>query len=217
MSSTAPVLYSFRRCPYAMRARLALQSAQQTVELREVELKAKPPEMLMASPKATVPVLVTAEGVLEQSLEIMQWALRRNDPQAWLPNPAAVEATMATIGENDGAFKHHLDRYKYPHRYQLASGVADRDAGAAFIYKLNRLLLEQEHLAGKTWGLLDAALAPFVRQYAHTDAAWFAVQDWHALQRWLQVFEASDAFCAVMKKFAPWKAGEPPLLTRFEI
>ena len=216
MTGRVPVLYSFRRCPYAMRARLALQSAGQTVELREIELKAKPAEFLMASPKATVPVLVTADGVLEQSLEIMLWALRRNDPLGWLPDAAKMEQTLATISENDGDFKHHLDRYKYPHRYQLDTGLANRDAGAAFLRQLNSQLLENAYLAGKSWGLLDAAVAPFVRQYAHTDADWFAAQDWQALQRWLQAFEASDAFNAVMKKFAPWKAGEPSVLTRFE-
>ena len=216
MTGPVPVLYSFRRCPYAIRARLALQSAGQTVELREIELKAKPAEFLMASPKATVPVLVTADGVLGQSLEIMLWALQRNDPLGWLPDAAQMEQTLATISENDGDFKHHLDRYKYPHRYQLDTGLANRDAGAAFLRQLNSQLLENAYLAGKSWGLLDAAVAPFVRQYAHTDADWFAAQDWQALQRWLQAFEASDAFNAVMKKFAPWKAGEPSVLTRFE-
>jgi glutathione S-transferase len=216
MTGQVPVLYSFRRCPYAMRARLALQSAQQTVELREIELKAKPAEFLMASPKATVPVLITADGVLEQSLEIMLWALRRNDPLGCLPDTAKMEQTLATISENDGDFKHHLDRYKYPHRYQLDTGLANRDAGATFLRQLNSQLLENAYLAGKSWGLLDAAVAPFVRQYAHTDANWFAAQDWQALQHWLQAFEASDAFNAVMKKFAPWKAGEPSVLTHFE-
>jgi len=199
-----------------MRARMALQSAGQIVELREIELKAKPAEMLIASPKATVPVLLTADRVLEQSLEIMLWALKRNDPQGWLPGPAEMERTLDTISENDGDFKHHLDRYKYPHRYQLDTGLANRDAAAAFLYKLNAELLKNDHLAGKSWGLLDAAVAPFVRQFAHTDANWFAAQEWHALQRWLKAFEDSDAFNAVMKKFAPWKAGEPPLLTCFE-
>jgi glutathione S-transferase len=216
MTGPVPVLSSFRRCPYAMRARLALQSAGQTVELREIELKAKPAEFLMASPKATVPVLVTTDGVLEQSLEIMLWALRHSDPLGWLPDAAQMEQTLATIGENDGDFKHHLDRYKYPHRYQLDTGLANRDAGATFLRHLNSLLSENAYLAGKSWGLLDAAVAPFVRQYAHTDADWFAAQDWQALQRWLQAFEASVAFNAVMKKFAPWKAGKPSVLTRFE-
>jgi glutathione S-transferase len=206
-----PVLYSFRRCPYAIRARLALQAAGQMVELREVELKAKPPEMMIASPKATVPVLVLPGRILEQSLDIMLWALRLNDPQAWLPQPSDMDATLKTIAENDGAFKHHLDRYKYPHRYQLSSGIEDRDTGAEFLQGLNSTLQLSPHLAGESWGLLDAALAPFVRQFAHTDACWFAAQDWQALLQWLQAFEVSDAFNQAMKKFAPWKAGEPPL------
>jgi glutathione S-transferase len=210
-----PVLYSFRRCPYAMRARLALQAAGQTVKLREVELKAKPPEMLIASPKATVPVLVLQDCVLEQSLDIMLWALRLNDPQQWLPQPTDMDATLKTIAENDGAFKHHLDRYKYPHRYQLSSGTEARNAGAVFLQGLNSSLQQHRYLAGERWGLLDAAIAPFVRQFAHTDANWFGTQDWSALQRWLQEFETSDAFNRVMEKVAPWRAGEPPLLTHF--
>jgi glutathione S-transferase len=210
-----PVLYSFRRCPYAMRARLALQAAGQTVELREVELKAKPPEMLIASPKATVPVLVLPDGVLEQSLNIMLWALGRNDPQHWLPQSHDMDATLQTIAENDGAFKDHLDRYKYPHRYQLSSGLEARDAGAVFLQGLNCALQRNRYLGGEHWGLLDAAIVPFVRQFAHTDANWFATQDWHALQQWLQAFETSDAFNVAMKKFAPWRAGQPPLLTHF--
>lgn len=213
-----PVLYSFRRCPYAMRARLALQAAGQTVELREIELKAKPAEMLQASPKATVPVLVLQDTVLEQSLDIMQWALQRNDSLQWLPaGQAALDEALALIAENDGSFKQHLDRYKYPHRYQLDSGIADRDAGAQFLQGLHQRLARNLYLHGETWGLADAALAPFVRQFAHTDAVWFEAQDWTALRQWLKRFEASAAFHAIMQKVAPWKAGDAALLTAFAI
>lgn len=212
----APVLYSFRRCPYAMRARLALQAAARTVELREIELKAKPQELLDASPKATVPVLVLPDGVLEQSLEIMIWALRLNDPMQWLPkSESSMAEVMSLIADNDGNFKHHLDRYKYPHRYQLDSGLTDRDAGAEFLASLNQRLSQRPYLCSESWGLADAALAPFIRQFAHTDKHWFGTQNWPLLQQWLASFEASDSFNAVMKKFAPWKPGEPPLLTCF--
>ena len=130
-----PVLYSFRRCPYAMRARLALRVAGQAVAHRDIELKHKPAAMLQASPKGTVPVLVLSDGaVLEQSLDIMRWALERHDPEAWLPaDEASRQDAWALIAQNDGDFKFHLDRYKYPHRYDLADGLAHR-AQAAFFF-----------------------------------------------------------------------------------
>lgn len=211
-----PVLYSFRRCPYAMRARLAIQAAAQTVELREIELKAKPPEMLGVSPKGTVPVLVLQDTVLEQSLDIMLWALHCDDPLHWLPDSdAALHNALALIAENDGSFKHHLDRYKYPHRYSLENGWVHRQQGALFLQALEVQLQGKPFLAGLSWGLSDAAIAPFVRQFAHTDLPWFDAQAWLQLQQWLRNFEASVAFNNVMQKVPPWKAGAPALLTCF--
>jgi glutathione S-transferase len=202
-------LYSFRRCPYAMRARLALQAAGVELELREIALKDKPAEMLLASPKGTVPVLVLADGrVLEQSLEIMLWALRQRDPQDWLPTTSvAMDDAMACIAVNDGPFKQALDRYKYPARFDLVDGAAQRAQGAATLLQWEHRLTAQPYLSGTHWGLLDAAIAPFVRQFAHTDKAWFAAQSWRQLQRWLVAFEASPALAAVMEKVPVWKAG----------
>jgi glutathione S-transferase len=206
-----PVLYSFRRCPYAMRARLALQASGQSCVVREVVLAQKPLALLEASPKGTVPVLVLPTGqVLEQSLDIMQWALQRQDPWAWLP--AAGEATQQSaqdIADNDGPFKHHLDRYKYPHRFGLASGEHNREAAARWLQQWDQRLRSQPALAGTQWGLTDAALAPFIRQFAHTDTLWFANQPWAALQAWLAKFESSDLLAAVMDKLAPWAPGVP--------
>jgi len=211
-----PVLYSFRRCPYAMRARLALRSGGQWVELREIELKNKPAELLAASPKGTVPVLVLADRVIEQSLDIMLWALSQHDPLGWLPqSAAALQEVKDCIAVNDGAFKHHLDRYKYPHRFGLAVGAEHRSAGAALLHQLEARLRIAPFLAGQRWGLHDAAVAPFVRQFAHTDIAWFTAQDWPELAQWLQAFESSEAYDATMQKVAPWKPGDLPLLTRF--
>jgi glutathione S-transferase len=203
-----PVLYSFRRCPYAMRARLALQASAVQVELREILLKDKPQALLQASPKGTVPVLVLQDGrVLEQSLDIMLWALRRSDPLGWLPtDPAAMSDTLAGIALNDGAFKQALDRYKYPGRFALADGLQPRDEAAQMLLPWEQRLQQQAFLGGAHWGLLDAALAPFVRQFAHTDAPWFAAQDWPCLQQWLQRFESSAAFAAVMHKAPVWSA-----------
>jgi len=201
-----PILYSFRRCPYAMRARLALQAAGQVVEHREIALKNKPSEMLRASPKGTVPVLVLADGtVLEESLDIMRWALGRSDPQGWLGGDGADRNdAWALIARNDGEFKFHLDRYKYPHRYSLADGVVHRELARGFLETLQNRLALHSFLAGARFGLADAAIAPFVRQFAHTDAAWFAAQSWSHLAQWLQDFEASTAFAQVMEKHPVW-------------
>ena len=200
------VLYSFRRCPYAMRARLALRSAGVTYAHREVALKAKPAEMLLSSPKGTVPVLCLSTGdVLEQSLDIMRWALQQNDPQAWLPNtPEAWVLTHEGIALNDGEFKAHLDRYKYPQRFGLTDGLQHRAQAADVLMQWEARLQTHACLSGKQWGLLDACVAPFVRQFARTDRAWFDAQPWPQLARWLTAFEASEDFAAVMHKHPLW-------------
>ncbi len=212
----APILYSFRRCPYAMRARLALQASGTTVELREVVLKDKPAELLQASPKGTVPVLLLPDDrVLEQILDTMLWALLQRDPEHWLPLQSDWQDAMDCIALNDGAFKHALDRYKYPGRYGLSDGSVHRQQGAETLQRWETRLGEQPFLNGPHWGLLDAAIAPFVRQFAHTDPAWFAAQAWPQLQAWLAAFEASPAFAGVMHKVPVWQAGDAPCLTRF--
>lgn len=204
----APVLYSFRRCPYAMRARMALWVAGVTVELREVKLAAKPPELLAASPKGTVPVLVLAEGqVIEQSLDIMRWALARCDPEDWLAGDDA-----ALIATNDGAFKHHLDRAKYPGRYDEGSETDHRAAALALLSPLEARLAEAPFLTGETRALTDVALLPFIRQFAGIEPEWFAAQPLRHLQDWLARLLDSDLFAAVMGKYVPWQAGGPPVL-----
>ena len=206
--STLPVLYSFRRCPYAMRARLALWVAGIALELREVKLAAKPPELLTASPKATVPVLVLADGtVIDESLDIMRWALGQSDPEGWLAGDDAV-----LIAANDGPFKHHLDRAKYPGRYD-EDGVTDHRAAAlALLAPLEERLARAPYLCGANRSLTDMALFPFIRQFASIDPAWFAAQPLPRLQAWLDAHLASDLFAAIMPKFATWKAGDPPVL-----
>jgi glutathione S-transferase len=210
---TLPILYSFRRCPYAMRARLALAVSAQPHELREVVLKNKPAEMLAASPKGTVPVLVLPGGeVIEESLDIMRWALSRNDPAQWLsPAQASQQDMDALIAANDGGFKRHLDRYKYPNRYPQesegdAAGFAlkHRSEATGWLAQLDdRLTLGW--LMGAQASLADMAILPFVRQFAHTDADWFAAQPWPRLQAWLAAFEASALFAGVMGKHAAWQ------------
>jgi glutathione S-transferase len=201
-----PILYSFRRCPYAMRARLALAASDTVCELREVVLARKPAALVSASHKGTVPVLVLQDGsVLEQSLDIMLWALRRNDPLQWLPATGQeLEAVLQLIAECDGGFKANLDRYKYPNRYALTDGLTHRALGAQFLHGLNERLSSRPNLTSKHVSLADAAIAPFVRQFAHTDPAWFAGQSWPGLQLWLKAFEVSSDYALVMAKYGAW-------------
>jgi len=215
-SGALPLLYSFRRCPYAMRARLAIAASGQNVELREVVLREKPPELVAVSPKTTVPVLVLPDGqVIEQSIDIMLWALRVHDPQGWLNPPAGtLDHMLALIARNDsnsdGGFKHHLDRYKYPNRYPGADAVQHRSAGAAFLLQLEVRLETTTCLFGDRPALADMAIAPFVRQFAATDPDWFAGQPWPRLQHWLATLTASALFERVMGKYPQWLAGAQP-------
>jgi len=208
----APVLYSFRRCPYAMRARMALLAAGIRCEIREVALAQKPQSMLDVSPKGTVPVLVLPGSVIEQSLDIMLWALRQHDPHSWLPQDSqALSAQLDLISQCDHGFKQHLDRYKYPQRYQLSDGIADREAGGVFLQQLNDRLSQALFLSGQRWGLADAAIAPFVRQFAHTDPDWFSAQTWAKLQQWLTAFENAEIYQQCMHKYKVWYPGHKPL------
>jgi glutathione S-transferase len=232
-----PVLYSFRRCPYAMRARLAIAASGQQCELREVVLRDKPAALIAASPKGTVPVLVLPDGkVIDQSLDIMRWALNRQDAEGWLPQSADDRAaTDALIAACDGDFKRHLDRYKYPNRYVAPAdgpaptdtdtgagelsmhanaadldgfALAHRTAGAVFILQLEAHLDRTKgYLLGTRWSLADAAILPFIRQFAATDPVWFDAQTWPAVQRWLTDFVQSPSYAAVMDKYSPWQAG----------
>lgn len=202
-----PVLYSFRRCPYAMRARLAIAVSGVAVELREIKLSAKPPAMLEASPKGTVPVVVLPDGgVIEQSLEVMHWALAQADPESWLERDDA-----ALINRNDGPFKHDLDRYKYPERHG-SDATAHRESGLAFLAELDARLTQNGQLCGNERGLADMAVMPFVRQFAATDPVWFDSQPLPHLQRWLAGHLESALFASVMGKFAPWREGDPAVV-----
>ncbi len=193
-----------------MRARLALAVSEQTCELREIVLRSKPAAMLAASPKGTVPVLITCEEkVIEQSLDIMLWALRQNDPQSWLsPSVGSLNDSQALIDACEQIFKFHLDRYKYPQRYALENGLSHRDAAADWLMDIERLLSHTLYLSGTHRGLADMAILPFVRQYAHTDFAWFESQAWPRVRQWLENWKASDLFDRVMKKYEPWEEGQ---------
>ena len=196
---SAHLLYSFRRCPYAMRARMALRYSGVPLNTIEVSLKAKPADMLLASPKGTVPVLVCADGrVIEQSLDIMRWALACNDPDNWLQSGNPLIEQL--LDENDRVFKVQLDRYKYAIRYPEYPMEHYRAQGASFLLRLETLLSHSPYLAGDSLSLADVALAPFVRQFAHVDREWFAGTAYDRLQAWLHRFLESPLFTAVMAK-----------------
>ncbi|VVQ26150.1 hypothetical protein PS925_06116 [Pseudomonas fluorescens] len=191
-------LYSFRRCPYAMRARMALRYSGVPVDIVEVSLKAKPAEMLAISPKGTVPVLNADGRVIDESLEIMRWALAQNDPDDWLLEDDARIAEL--IEANDQVFKVHLNRYKYAERYPEQPMEVYRAEGAVHLQRLEALLNEHDYLLADHPSLADIALLPFVRQFAHVDREWFAQTPYVRLQAWLQRFLESELFTSIMKK-----------------
>jgi len=213
LEADRPILWSFRRCPYAIRARLALKASGIAVTLREVVLRDKPAAFVAASPKATVPVLQLPDGrVLEQSLDIMRWALSANDPHGWLRvDEEAVVQTLVTL--NDGAFKRALDRYKYAPRHPERPATSYRDEAVdVLLAPLERRLQAQRFLLRDTPSLADMAILPFVRQFAAVDAAWFAGTPLPRLRAWMAGLAASPQFDAVMVKFEPWRPGDADVL-----
>ncbi|WP_339758792.1 glutathione S-transferase [uncultured Sulfitobacter sp.] len=197
-----PVLYSFRRCPYAMRARLAILAAAVPVDLREIVLRDKPQAFLETSPSGTVPCLKLDDQVIDESLDIMNWALSQSDPQGLLNMP---DAGRDLIARCDGPFKHALDRTKYTTRYPDQDPAHHRAEACRFLSDLNDQidvsLFDPPSLA-------DLAIAPFVRQFAFIDKPWFDAQPWPKLQGWLARFLASDAFGQVMVKYPAWVPGD---------
>ncbi len=198
------ILYSFRRCPYAMRARIAVRAAGVKVELREVVLRDKPQAFLDVSPSASVPCLV-AQKTIDESLDIMVWALRQNDPDHWLDMPAEWADWVKRC---DGPFKQALDRTKYETRYPDIDPHTQREQACVFLKDLD-VQLKRDWLFGKP-SLADYAILPFVRQFAFIDKDWFDRQAWPGLQRWLQAFLVSDHFTGMMEKYPQWHDGDAP-------
>lgn len=204
-TSPCPRLYSFRRCPYAMRARLGLLFAGLQVELRELTLKNKPPQMLAISPKGTVPVLQLLDGtVIEESREIMTWALEQQDAQGLLAAQTLPQAN-ALIDKNDNEFKYWLDRYKYADRHLDMSQAEYRQQGEAFLQMLEELLIKNPYLLGESITIADIGIMPFVRQFAHVNRKVFYDLPYPNLQRWLQDWLNHPLFLQAMTKFAPWQ------------
>lgn len=201
--AAVPLLYSFRRCPYAMRARMALRYSGLPLEIHEVSLKAKPEEMLRLSPKGTVPVLVLPNGtVIDESLDIMRWALTENDPDDWLMLGHSEETQLAAalIMENDGPFKQALDRYKYSIRYPEQPRDDYRAQGEVFLTRLEGLLSDKPWLCRDACSYADIAIFPFIRQFASADETWFSQSPYPNLQDWLQALITSSLFIQIMQK-----------------
>ena len=203
-----PILWSFRRCPYAMRARLTILYAGIKTDLRDILLKDKPAQMTTVSPKATVPVLDTGTKVIDESRDIMLWALRQNDPENWL---SQSDKAATLIDTNDGPFKQALDHTKYAVRFPDRDLGTDRAKAAAVLHDLNTRLGHHDNLLGHAPTMADTAIQPFVRQFANTDRDWFNAQDWPHLIRWLTAFEGSASFKAIMVKRPIWAPGAAPL------
>jgi len=193
-----------------MRARLALWVTGVRCELREVVLRDKPEHLLELSAKATVPVLWLPDGtVLDESLDIMLWALAQNDPEDWLgPNRDEMNDLIA---DNDGPFKHHLDRYKYANRFDGADANAHRSEAAVILHHLETRLVHDPFLMGGQVSLADMAIGPFIRQFANTDRGWFDEAPYPQLRRWLDAFVASERFGSIMTKTPQWAPDSEPV------
>lgn len=196
------ILYSFRRCPWAMRARLALRYAGCEVEICEVAMKNKPAQLLALSPKGTVPVLDTGAEVLEESLDIMHWALERNDPQDWRlrADPQARQHADTLIARNDSAFKAQVNLYKYAERYPEHSRAYYREQAEPWLAQLEGLLEGRPYLLADHPSLTDAALLPLMRQFAGVEPQWFAEAAYPRLRSWLEGWLESELLKAVMAR-----------------
>ncbi|OYY52042.1 MAG: glutathione S-transferase [Polynucleobacter sp. 35-46-207] len=198
-----PILYSYRRCPYAMRARMALKYAGIELEHREIELRNKPQSMLAISPKGTVPVFITNDLVLEQSLDIMRWALTRSDPDGW--GAVDEQAAQIWIDHNDGPFKVLLDQYKYPNRYpECKPDEVLQSAMNEMLVPMEEALKVQQHLLADRMTYVDIAIFPFIRQFAMVDPQRFASLPLQSVQQWLDKHLQSELFLSVMQKYPNW-------------
>ncbi len=178
------------------------------VELREVVLRSKPPEMLKISPKGTVPVLQLQNGtVIDESLDIMEWALKQKNTNNWI-DPSLASDIFALIEFNDGEFKYFLDRYKYADRYPEQAPLFYRNKGEIFLAELEKKLNKHAFLCSDQFSLADAAVFPFIRQFANVDVNWFESSEYPAVGKWLNQLLKSTLFLSVMEKYTPWSPGE---------
>ncbi len=198
------ILYSYRRCPYAMRARIALKYSDIDVEHREIELRNKPQSMLLASPKGTVPVLCIGDRVLDQSVDIMRWAIDQSDPAGW----GNVDDAMAQawIQKNDGPFKVLLDQYKYPNRFpELDQAAVLKEALQIMLLPMEQSLQATQYLMGDQMTWVDVAIFPFIRQFSMVDLKGFDDLPIPAVKKWLAQHIESELFHSVMHKYPVWR------------
>jgi len=202
-----PVLYSFRRCPYAIRARMAMRYAGIEHEHREIALSDKPEEFLALSSDSTVPVLQLKQGtVLQESLDIMYWALSKRDVDGWAQRDNdALPHSQSLLKYNDMTFKQCIDKYKYPDRYPGINPLDYRLKGEAFLKKLEDLLSDSKYLFGDGYSLTDIAIFPFVKQFAHVDLEWFNTSPYRNVRQWLEMIEKSMLYRHSMYKFEIWQ------------
>ena len=210
---TYPVLYTFRRCPYAIRARMALSHSKIKVELKEILLNNRPSELIAVSPKGTVPVLcINNITVIDESLDIMKWALKQNDPNSWISYNKRMQFDI--IEENDNEFKYWLDRYKYFDRFPKNNRDYYRAKCSEYLKKLNKLLEYNQYLLTNKLLFVDVAIFPFIRQCANVDQYWFKVT-YTKLDNWLNNIIESKLFVSVMDKYLEYNSGQEPLITNF--
>lgn len=205
--SDLPILYSLRRCPYAMRGRMGIALSKQQVLLREIVTKDKPSELLASSPKGTVPVLVLPDGqIIEQSLDVMNWALQQNDPQDLLrsSNPTLSQQVHQLIKVNDDEFIGHLEKYRASIRYRNIDTEQRRQACEGFISNLETLLTDQAYFFGETPSLADFAVMPFVSQFVRVEKKWFVQSEYQNVGRWLRAHLESKLYTQVMKQYPLW-------------
>ena len=205
-----PILYSFRRCPYAIRARMALAYSGINVELREIVFRDKPQAMLEASSKGTVPTLILTSGeVIDESSDVMYWALSKNDPNQWLPTEY-IKPIETLIKDNDNQFKYYLDRYKYFERYPEQPQAAYRQQAEVFLRNYEDRLTQHSFLLGQVISLADIAIFPFIRQFAFVNKSWFEQAPYPKLNQWLESFLSHSLFLSVMHKYPVWQSGDQP-------
>ena len=215
MSNKNPILFSFRRCPYAMRARIAIKLCKQTCEIREISLRSKSEEFLNLSQKGTVPVLLLPNGqIIDESLDIIKWAMTRNDPFKLKSDDDNIyKQDLKLINVFDNDFKYHLDRYKYSSHYEDANREKHRDKAQAILAEINTLLIENNWIRGDHPTLPDISILPFVRQYRIADTEWF---DRHLklprVKNWLNDFITSTLLSQVMLKYKIWEKGDPEII-----
>jgi len=207
-----PILYTFRRCPYAIRARIGLAYAEIKYEHREVVLKNKPVEMITLSPKGTVPVLSFDEILFEESLDILLWALSQNDPDGWMEfDPVLLEEMASLVEKNDFEFKGHLDHYKYADRFPEYSQLEYRERCEPFLELLESLLQNNTYLFAPRRSYADIAIVSFIRQFSKVDETWFNNSPYPKVRAWLRKLTSNPLFLTIMKKYKAWSLGDPPI------